>query len=102
MGALGRSGRVALGTAPSSLCWHLHRPPHLQGRGRRLCQRWEAGTAQGSVRRSTVPFARACGAGRADIRGEGQVSPESQYLEISWAHVCPPLRLLAMDPGQLI
>lgn len=32
----------------------------------------------------------------------GQVSPESQYLELSWAHACPPLQLLAMDPGQLI
>lgn len=32
----------------------------------------------------------------------GQVSPESQYLELSWAHACPPFQLLAMDPGQLI
>lgn len=46
MGALGRSGRVAVGTAPTSLCWHPHWPTHLQGRGWRLCQHREAGTAQ--------------------------------------------------------
>lgn len=33
MGALGRSGRVALRTAPISLCWHPHWPTPLQGAG---------------------------------------------------------------------
>lgn len=100
MGALGRSGRVALRTAPISLCWHPHWPTHLQGAGVEALSARGGWHSPGECQEKHHSLCQGLW-GRESKYG-GQVSPESQYLEPSWAHACSPLQLLAMDPGQLI